>query len=221
MSLNIATYIEHTLLKQTTTLADIDKICLDASMEGFVGVCVPPKYVQGAKKLLDGSNVIVSTVVGFPLGFASIETKVKEIENALHLGADEIDMVIDLGALKGGDIARLEEEITSCLKPIYSAGKVLKVIVESGILTENELRTCCKIYGQYDINFMKTSTGFADKGVTVDAVRLMRELLPPRISIKASGGIRNYAFAKELINAGATRLGTSSGIQIIRESRGE
>jgi deoxyribose-phosphate aldolase len=221
MSLNLALYIEHTLLKQTTTLAEIDKICLEASMEGFIGVCVPPKYVQGAKKLLDGSNVIVSTVVGFPLGFASIETKVKEIENALHLGADEIDMVIDLGALKGGDIARLEEEITSCLKPIYSAGKVLKVIVESGILTENELRACCSIYGQYDINFMKTSTGFADKGVTVDAVKLMRKLLPARIGIKASGGIRSFSFAKELINAGATRLGTSSGIQIIRESRGE
>jgi deoxyribose-phosphate aldolase len=190
-------------------------------MVGFVGVCVPPKYVQGAKKLLDGSNVIVSTVVGFPLGFGSIETKVKEIENALHLGADEIDMVIDLGALKGGDFARLEEEVTSCLKPIYNSGKVLKVIVESGILTENELRACCRIYGQYEINFMKTSTGFADKGVTVEAVKLMRELLPPRIGIKASGGIRSYAFAKELINAGATRLGTSSGMQIIKESRGE
>ncbi len=221
MSFNLASYIEHTILKQATTIAEVDKICLEASMENFVGVCIPPKYVQGAKKLLDGSNVKVSTVVGFPLGFGTIETKVKEIEHVLHLGADEIDMVIDLGSLKSGDWKHLEEEIESCLKPVYTAGKVIKVIVESGILTQNELLACCALYGRYDIDFMKSSTGFADKGVTVQAVKLMRANLPQRIGIKASGGIRTYTFAKELIAAGATRLGTSGGMQLMKEYREE
>ncbi len=219
--MNLAPYIEHTILKQATTIAEVDKICLEASEEGFVGVCVPPKYVAGAKKLLDGSGVKVSTVVGFPMGFGTIETKLKEIDSVLHAGADEVDMVIDLGALKSGDWKHLEDEIVACLKPIYAAGKVIKVIVESGILTANELLACCKLYGKYEIDYMKSSTGYADKGVTVDAVKLMRANLPSRIGIKASGGIRTYAFAKELIEAGATRLGTSSGMQIMKESRGE
>lgn len=217
--MNLASYIEHTILKPTTTIAEVDKICLEASEEGFVGVCVPPKYVQAARKLLDGSGVKVSTVVGFPLGFGSIETKVKEIETAIHSGADEVDMVIDLGALKSGDWKHLEEEITTCLKPIYAAGKVIKVIVESGILTANELRACCELYSKYEIDYMKTSTGFADKGVTVEAVKLMRTHLPQRIGIKASGGIRSYRFAMDLIEAGAARLGTSASMQIMRESR--
>ncbi|MCD6013562.1 MAG: deoxyribose-phosphate aldolase [Flavipsychrobacter sp.] len=217
--MNLAPYIEHTILKQATTIAEVDRICLEASEEGFVGVCVPPKYVQAAKKLLDGSGVKVSTVVGFPLGFGSIETKVKEIDAALHSGADEVDMVIDLGAIKSGDWKHLDEEIVACLKPIYAARKVIKVIVESGILTANELLACCALYGKHEIDYMKTSTGFADKGVTVEAVKLMRSHLPQRIGIKASGGIRTYNFAKELIEAGATRLGTSASMQIMKESR--
>lgn len=217
--MNPAPYIEHTILKQATTIAEVDKVCLEASEEGFVGVCVPPKYVQGAKKLLDGSGVKVSTVVGFPLGFGSIETKLKEIDAVLHSGADEVDMVIDLGAIKSGDWKHLDEEITACLKPIYAARKVIKVIVESGILTANELLACCALYSKYEIDYMKSSTGFADKGVTVEAVKLMRAHLPQRIGIKASGGIRTYNFAKELIEAGATRLGTSASMQIMKESR--
>ncbi len=219
--MNLAPYIEHTILKQVTTIAEVDKVCLEASEEGFVGVCVPPKYVTAAKKLLDGSGVKVSTVVGFPMGFGTIETKLKEIDSVLHAGADEVDMVIDLGALKSGDWKHLEDEIEACLKPIYAARKVIKVIVESGILTANELLACCKLYGKYEIDYMKSSTGYADKGVTVEAVKLMRANLPGRIGIKASGGIRTYAFAKELIEAGATRLGTSSGMQIMKESREE
>ena len=219
MSLNLASYIELTALKQTTTISEVDKVCLDASMENFVAVCIPPKYVTSARKLLDGSAVKVVTVVGFPLGLSAKAAKVKEIEEALRMGADEVDMVIDLGALKSGNTKQLEDEIKDCLKPIYAAGKVLKVIVESGMLTENELLACCKLYSNYEIDYMKTSTGYADKGVTVRAVQLMRANLPARIGIKASGGIRTYAFAKELIDAGATRLGTSAGVQIMKESR--
>ena len=219
--MNLASYIEHTVLKQTTTISEVDKVCLEASMENFLAVCIPPKYVSSAKKMLDGSNVKVVTVIGFPLGLSAKETKVKEIEEALKMGVDELDVVIDLGALKGGDWKHLEDEIKDCIKPIFAAGKVIKVIVESGILTANELLACCELYSKYDIDYMKTSTGYADKGVTLEAVRLMRANLPQKIGIKASGGIRTYAFAKELIQAGATRLGCSASIQLIKESRAD
>ena len=219
MQFNLASYIDHTALKQSTSISDVDKLCLEASMENFAAVCIPPKYVAGARKLLDGSGVKVATVIGFPLGFSGIDTKVKEIQDALALGADELDMVIDLSALKSGDWKHLEDEIKECLKPVYDAGKVMKVIVESGMLTDDELLACCVLYGNYDIDYMKSSTGYADKGVTVDAVTLMHAHLPRRIGIKASGGIRTYAFAKELIDAGATRLGCSASMQIMKESR--
>lgn len=219
MSLNLSSYIEHTLLKQTTTISEVDKLCLEASLENFVAVCIPPKFVANAKKMLDSSNVKVTTVIGFPLGYGETDMKLQEIDEALEKGADELDMVIDLSALKSGDFKRLEREIEMCLKPVYAAGKVLKVIVESGILTPNELLECCALYSNYDIDYMKTSTGFASKGATVEAVRIMRAHLPFRVGIKASGGIRTYQFAKELIEAGAVRLGTSGSMQIMRESR--
>jgi len=219
MSINLASYIDHTILKQTTTISEVDKVCLDASLENFVAVCIPPKYVPDAKKLLDGSKVKVCTVVGFPLGFGATETKVKEIEAALEMGVDEMDMVIDLCALKSGDWKHLEDEIEACLKPVYASGKVLKVILESGILTESELLTCCEIYSNYEIDYIKTSTGYADHGASLAAVKLLKAHLPRRIGIKASGGIRTYAFAKQLIDAGATRLGCSASMQIMKESR--
>ncbi len=219
MSLNLASYIDHTILKQTTTHAEVDKLCVEASMENFAAVCVPPKYVPDVKKLLDGSRVKVSTVVGFPLGFNTLEVKVKEIENALDMGVDEVDMVINLCSLKSGEWKYLEEEMAACLAPVYAQGKVMKVIVESGMLTDSELVQCCELYGNFEIDFLKTSTGYADNGATVHAVTLMRANLPRRIGIKASGGIRTFAFAKELINAGATRLGCSASMQIMKESR--
>jgi len=217
--LDIATYIDHTILKQTTTLAEIDRLCVEASMENFVAVCVPPKYVPNVKKMLDGSKVKVATVVGFPLGFNTLEIKVKEIENALDMGADEVDMVINLCSLKSGEWKYLEEEMAACLAPVYAQGKVLKVIVESGMLTDSELVSCCELYSNFEIDFLKTSTGYADNGATIHAIKLMRSHLPKRIGIKASGGINSYAFAKELIEAGASRIGCSSSMQIMKESR--
>lgn len=221
MSLKIAAYIDHTLLKPTTTLADVDRLCVEASLENFTAVCVPPKYVQNAKKLLDGSRVKVATVIGFPLGYSTIDAKVAEINDALQMGADELDMVIDLTAVKNGEWKHLEDEIEACIKPIHDAGKVIKVIIESGILTEAEVVKCCELYSNYKIDFIKTSTGYADKGATVDVIRLIRKHIPARMGIKASGGIRSFAFAKELIEAGATRIGTSSSWQIMKESRQE
>ncbi len=219
MPLNIASYIEHTILKQTTTLAEVDKVCVEASMENFVAVCVPPKYVLDAKKLLDGSRVKVATVIGFPLGYNVTDVKLREIDDALSMGADEVDMVHDLCALKNGNWKLLEEEIAACLKPVHDAGKVMKVILETGILTDSEIIKCCQLYSNFKIDYIKTSTGFADIGATVHAIRLIKSNIPARMGIKASGGIRNYAFAKELIDAGATRLGCSSSWQIMKESR--
>ena len=219
MSFHLSNSIEHTLLKPGTTMAEVDKLCLEASMENFYAVCIPAKYIVNAKKMLDGSNVKVVTVISFPMGNLSPDLKVHEIEEAMAKGADELDMVIDLSSLKSGNYRQLEYEIETCLKPVYSEGKVLKIIVESGILTKNELLECCKLYSNYDIDFMKTSSGFASRGATVDAIRTMRANLPYRVGIKASGGIRTHQAALDMIDAGAVRLGTSASIQIMRESR--
>ncbi len=221
MSLNITSYIDHTILKQTTTLAEVDKICVEASMENFASVCIPPRYVSDAKKLLDGSRVKIATVIGFPLGYNVTDVKLREINDALDMGADELDMVHDLCALKNNNWKLLEEEIVACLKPIQDAGKVLKVIIETGILTDNEIIRCCELYSNYKIDFIKTSTGFADIGASVHAVKLIRAHIPDRIGIKASGGISTFSFAKELIDAGATRLGCTASMKIVKESRAE
>jgi len=219
MQKNIASYIDHTLLKQTTTLADVDRICVEASMESFAAVCIPPRYVSNAKKLLDGSTVKVATVIGFPLGYNVTDVKLREIDDAIKMGADELDMVQDLCALKSGDWKILEREVETCLKAAHDAGKVLKIIIESGILTEVELLRCCELYSNFDVDYLKTSTGFADKGASVEAITVMRANLPRKIGIKASGGIRTLKFAKELIQAGATRLGCSESMAIMKETR--
>jgi deoxyribose-phosphate aldolase len=217
--MNIASYIDHTILKQETTIEDITKLCKEAIDAQFAAVCVPPYYVTNATALCAGTEVKVATVIGFPFGYQSIASKITEMEKAIADGADELDMVINIAALKSGDWDYLTQEITDCIVPVKQAGKVIKVIVESGILTEEELEKCCSLYGNYSIDFMKTSTGYAPVGATVEAVKTMRKLLPETINIKASGGIRTYAFAKELIDAGATRLGCSAGLLILNEAK--
>jgi deoxyribose-phosphate aldolase len=217
--MNIAAYIDHTILKPTTTVKDIEQLCHDAMKYGFAAVCVPPCYVHLAKEQTNNSNVKVATVIGFPFGYNSTLSKGQEIVNALENGADELDMVHNLAALKNGDWKVLEEEMKACLELVHEKGKHLKVIVESGLLTDDELVKCCEVYTPLGIDFMKTSTGYAEVGATVHAVNIMRQHLPNTIEIKASGGIRNYSFAKELIDAGATRLGCSASIAIVEESR--
>jgi len=219
MSIDLASYIDHTLLKQTTTLAEVDKLCVEASMEGFAAVCIPPKYVPDARKLLDGSKVKIATVIGFPLGYNVSDAKLKEITEAIDMGADELDMVHDLCAVKNGNWKLLERELKLCLKPVADSGKVMKVILETGILTDAEIVKCCEIYSDYKIDFIKTSTGYADIGASVHAVELIKKHIPARMGIKASGGIKTLAFAMELINAGATRLGCSASYQIMKEKK--
>lgn len=215
--MNIAAYIDHTVLKPTTTLADIEKIGTEAMQYHFAAVCVPPLFVKKAKEIVAGSPVKVATVIGFPFGYSAIEAKVAEVVLAIIDGADELDVVINISAIKNNDWQFLANEINAILPIVRKRGKVIKIIIESGILTDEEIIKCCDLYGAAGVDFMKTSTGYAEKGATVEAVLLMRKHLADNISIKASGGIKNYTFARQLIEAGADRLGCSSSIAIVNE----
>lgn len=219
MSFNIAAYIDHTILKPATTTTDVEKLCAEAIAGNFAAVCAPPYYIRTAKTLLEGTEVKTATVIGFPFGYSTINAKHAEITQAIADGADELDMVHNIAALKNGDWLVLKEEIKTCTEMIHRAGKKIKVIIESGMLTDEEIIKCCETYAPYNVNFMKTSTGYADAGASVHAVQLMRSHLPEHIAIKASGGIRTFAFAKELIDAGATRIGASASVKILEEAQ--
>jgi len=208
---NLASYIDHTILKPTASHIEINRICKEASDYGFAAVCVPPPFVVLAKS----SGVRVATVTGFPFGYSVSAAKLAEVEQALADGADELDIVISLVALKAGDWRRLESEMRALVGPIHDAGRVVKVIIESGVLTDEEIIRCCELYGGLGVDFVKTSTGYAERGATVEAVRLMRAHLPANVRIKASGGIRTYALARQLIDAGADRLGCSASVEIV------
>jgi len=216
--MNIAHYIDHTVLKPTTLISDVEKICVEAIQYQFAAVCVPPLFVKKALALLNGTAVKVATVIGFPFGYSAIEAKVAETILAIIDGADELDLVINISAIKNNDWQFLASEINAILPIIRSKQKVIKIIIESGVLTDEEIITCCDLYGAAGVDFMKTSTGYAEKGASLHAVQLMRKHLADKIHIKASGGIKTYTFAKQLIDAGATRLGCSSSIQIVNEA---
>jgi len=219
--MNIAQYIDHTLLKPTATWEDIEKICREAMEYGFAAVCVPPLYVKKVKEFLGDSTVKVATVIGFPFGYSAIEAKVAEIVLAIVDGADELDMVVNISAIKNNDWTFIANEINTVMPIIRSKQKVIKVIIESGVLTEDEIIKCCDIYGAAGVDYVKTSTGFAEKGASINAVKIIRAHLSDAVKIKASGGIKSFSFAKELINAGANRLGCSSSVQIVMESLGK
>ena len=214
--MQINQFIDHTILKPTTLISDIEKLCAEALEYQFAAVCVPPNFIKKAKLLTKGSNVKVATVIGFPFGYSAIEAKLAETALALVDGADELDIVINISAIKNNDWAYLANEINYLFPIIKQNNKVIKIIIESGILTDDEIIKCCQLYGAAEIDYLKTSTGYAEKGASVHAVELFKKHLPPHIQIKASGGIRDYAFAKQLIDAGATRLGCSAGVAIVK-----
>ena len=217
--MNIAQYIDHTLLKPTATWAEIENVCKEAMEYGFAAACVPPLYVKKVAELLTNSQVNAATVIGFPFGYSAIEAKVAEIVLAIVDGADELDMVVNISAIKNSDWTFIANEINTVMPIIKNKGKIIKVIIESGVLTDDEIIKCCDIYGAAGVDYVKTSTGYAEKGASIHAVQLIRAHLSDAVKIKASGGIKSYSFAKELINAGANRLGCSSSIQIFKESR--
>ena len=208
-------YIDHTILKPTCLVSDIEKLCAEAKQYDFAAVCVPPNFVKLAKEKLVGSTVQVATVIGFPFGYSATEAKIAEIILAMVDGADELDVVANIAAIKNGDWSAIADEINHIMPIIRSKGKVVKIIIESGVLTDDEIIKCCDIYGIAGIDYLKTSTGYAEKGASVEAVKLFRKHLPDQVQIKASGGIRDYATAKLMIEAGATRIGCSAGVAIV------
>ncbi|HYK46918.1 MAG TPA: deoxyribose-phosphate aldolase [Parafilimonas sp.] len=211
-------YIDHTALGPAVLLSQIETLCGEAVEHDFAAVCVPPPMVASAKNFLEGSAVRVATVIGFPFGYSAIEAKIAEIVLAIVDGVDELDMVINILALKNNDWQFLANEINHVMRVVKQKNKVIKVIVESGLLSDEEIIRCCELYGNAGVDFLKTSTGYASVGATVHAVQLMRSHLLPHVQIKASGGIRSYAFAKELLDAGATRLGTSNSLAVIQQT---
>lgn len=209
--MNLAKYIDHTILKPTARQADIEHLCMEAKEYGFASVCINPCWVPLAAKLLQGSDVKVCTVIGFPLGANTVAVKAYEADLAVKEGADEIDMVINIGALKSGLLDAVKADIAAVREACK--GKILKVIIETSYLTEEEKETVCKIAAECGADFVKTSTGFSDKGATAEDVKLMAKA--SGIKVKASGGIKTKEDALKMIEAGASRLGTSSGVKII------
>lgn len=214
MTLN--SHIDHTILKPTTLISDVEKLCTEAKQFQFAAVCVPPNFIRKAKELTKDSAVKVATVIGFPFGYSAVEAKLAEVLLAIVDGADELDVVINISAIKNNDWQCLANEINHILPVIRSKDKVIKVIIESGVLTDDEIIRCCELYGVAGIDYLKTSTGYAEKGATIEAVQLFRKHLPANVQIKASGGIRDYAFARQLVEAGATRLGCSASVAIVQ-----
>ena len=213
--LPINKYIDHTVLKPTCLVSDIHKLCEEAKQFEFAAVCVPPNFVKLAKEYTAGTEVKVATVIGFPFGYSATEAKIAEIILAMLDGADELDVVANISAIKNADWAYIADEINHIMPIIRSKGKTVKIIIESGVLTNEEIIVCCDIYGAAGIDYLKTSTGYAEKGASVETVKLFRKHLPAAIQIKASGGIRDYETAKQMIEAGATRIGCSAGVSIV------
>lgn len=214
--MKINKYIDHTLLKPTALISEIEKLCEEAKQYEFAAVCVPPNFVKKAKNYLANSSIMVATVIGFPFGYSAVEAKLAEVLLAIVDGADELDVVINISAIKNGDWLFLANEINHLMPIIKSNNKIIKIIIESGVLTDEEIIKCCELYGVAGIDYLKTSTGYAEKGASVEAVKLFKLHLPKHVQIKASGGIRDYSFAQLLISAGATRLGCSAGIAIVK-----
>jgi deoxyribose-phosphate aldolase len=215
----MAQYIDHTLLKPGATFEALAKLGAEAISYNFKAVCVNSANVSYIAAKLQGSNVAVCTVVGFPLGAIQTRAKAFEAQNAVAEGATELDMVLNIGALKSGDLKTVAADIQA-VRAAAESPIVLKVIIETCLLTEEEKIRACEITKNTGANFVKTSTGFADGGATMEDVALMREVVGPEMGVKASGGIKDWSTALTMIKAGATRLGTSSGVEIV-ENAGE
>ncbi|MFN6089293.1 MAG: deoxyribose-phosphate aldolase [Cyclobacteriaceae bacterium] len=207
-------YIEHTNLSPTLTIKDIDHLVAVAKQHHFLGVCVPPFWVKRAKREIGDHQILLVTVAGFPLGYSMTETKLEEIKSAIDNGADEVDVVWNISSFKSGN-PWTKIEIAKCSKLVHGYQKALKVIIETAYLSDDEIVEACKICVDAGADFVKTSTGFAPSGAKVEHIQLMKKSVPGGVGIKASGGIKTKEQAIQLIEAGADRLGTSSGIAIV------
>jgi len=218
---DLTQYIDHTLLKPEATADQIRHLCQEAREYSFAAVCVNPNWVPLAREVLAGSSVKVCTVVGFPLGAHQPEVKALEARRAIREGAREIDMVINVGALKGGDLALVERDIRAVAEACRDGGAILKVIIEAVLLTDEEKVQACQLAKKARADYVKTSTGFSSGGATVHDVALMSDTVKgTRMGVKAAGGIRSFADAEKMIQAGATRIGASAGVRIVKEAKG-
>ena len=216
---DIAKFIDHTLLKPDASQDQIAQLCYEARKHGFAAVCVNPAYVKLCAQLLQGSDVHVCTVVGFPLGATPPEVKAYEAQQAIDDGATEVDMVINIGALKSKDYALVERDIASVARTSHAGGAVLKVIIEAALLTDEEKVIACQLAKAAGADYVKTSTGFGPGGATLHDVALMRHSVGPEMGVKAAGGIGTFEAAKEMVAAGATRIGASAGVKIVQQAQ--
>ncbi len=218
MKSDFGRHIDHTLLRPIATTTDIRRLCTEAIEYGMAAVCVFPSYVPMAREILKESRVKIATVIAFPFGVTYTEIKEAEMRTSAARGADEMDFVINIAALKSGDDRAIEQEMEYLISKARTIGVRTKFIIETAYLTDDEKVRVCKVANRVKPDFMKTSTGYGPSGATVEDVRMMRSSLLPEIQIKAAGGIRSYAEALQLLQAGASRLGTSSGLKIIEEA---
>jgi deoxyribose-phosphate aldolase len=218
---SVSAMIDHTLLKPDASRAEIEKLCREAAEFHFATVCVNPAWVATAAALLRGSGAGVCSVVGFPLGATTADVKHYETRRAIFDGATEIDMVINIGALKSGDLRTVERDIAAVVDACQQCGVVSKVIIEAALLTDEEKVTACTLAKAAGADFVKTSTGFASGGATAADVALMRRVVGSGMGVKAAGGVRDLEGLKAMVAAGATRVGASAGVKIVQESKGQ
>jgi deoxyribose-phosphate aldolase len=217
----VAEMIDHTLLKPDATRTDVEALCREAAEYKFASVCVNPTWVSTCAQLLKDTSVVVCSVVGFPLGAATPDTKHYETRRAIFDGAREIDMVINVGALKSGDLRLVERDIEAVTTPCREFGALSKVIIEAALLTDDEKVTACTLAKAATADFVKTSTGFGPGGATAGDVALMRRVVGREMGVKAAGGVRDLEGLKAMVAAGATRIGASAGVRIVQESKGQ
>lgn len=211
----LSQYIEHTVLQSNINLDTVKKICKEAINHQFYGVCIPPYFVKNAKQILQESPVKVVTVIGFPMGYSTTPAKVEEVKKAFHEGADEVDVVANICAIKNKDWAYVSNDIQSVTAATHLQGRVIKIILETALLNEEEIKRMCEICNQQMVNFVKTATGFSDVNTSPQVIQLLKKYTNNDVKIKASGGIKTTEEAIALIEAGASRIGASRSLQII------
>ncbi len=214
---DLAAAIDYSLLRPETTKKDVERLCKEAIQYGFCGVCIPPYLLATAKQLLKNNDTRLITVVGFPMGYSATNTKAEETKKAINDGADEIDMVINISALKSGNLSYVKDDIQSITTLCRLHSKVVKIIIETTLLTPEEIAKVCEICADAKVDFVKTSTGFFGNGADIETIKLLRSLLPKGIKIKASGGIRTREQAVALLKAGAARIGTSVAVDLLEK----
>lgn len=213
--MNVANFIDHTLLRPDCTARDLELLCQEAMEHRFYAVCIPPFFVGHAARLLENHPTRIATVVGFPLGYSAVAAKIEEIKRAINEGADEVDAVINICAVKSAKWSYLRNEIDGMTTAAHMKGKSIKLILETGLLTKTEIKHLCDICNDTGVDYVKNATGFNAEGASTEIVQTLRKNLSPEIKIKAAGGVRTAEFARELIKAGANRLGSSTSVLLL------